>query len=86
MNMNRLSELDPYWIVEQYDSVQTLHQLANRLHEHGVPRDDGLLIAKIIDATVDMRVDGRRVAVENGTVAEQPITALCQNAESSASA
>lgn len=55
MNINRVSELDPYWIVERYDGANNMNQFVDCLHKYGVPRDDGVTIWKIIDATVDMQ-------------------------------
>lgn len=86
MNMNRLSELDPYWVVERYDGTRTMAQFADCLHEYGVPRDDGILIWKIIDAMVDMRVDGRRVEVEGGAVDNSAQQSAGQNEDTSSGA
>lgn len=68
MNMNRLSELDPYWVVERYDGARTMAQFADCLHEYGVPRDDGVLIWKVLDAMSDTRIDCGRVTVDSGAV------------------
>lgn len=72
MNINRLSELDPYWIVGRYDGARTMAQFADCLHGYGVPRDDGVLVWKVLDAMADTRINCGRIAVDSGAVDNRP--------------
>jgi hypothetical protein len=59
MNMRRLSELDPDWIVERYHGADSMKQFVDCLHDYGVPRDDGTIIWKIIDAEADAELSSK---------------------------
>jgi len=71
--MNRLQELDPYWIAERYHNGHTKEDFIHPLRDRGISWDDADILWKIIDAAVDICPD--RAAEDHGaggTIAQQP--------------